>query len=262
MNNLKVTQSFLKGSKWKTPILTSLLGWIPLLPGLGLRYLLYPFIFKKMGRSVRIYPDVRLKNAQNIEIGFGVVLHQGVEIDLNSGNELKICDRVNLARDVCINCSGTMSKINLANLVSLARGVHLSVFDSGQIIIDEGTYIGPYSCLSAYGKLKIGKNCLIASHSSIYAHNHNFTEHDKLIAEQGFNFKGVTIEDDCWLGSGVRVLDGVTIGQGSVIGAGAVVTKNIPPYSIAVGVPATVVSTRLVKSLKIKSKPTQRSRSL
>ena len=52
------------------------------------------------------------------------------------------------------------------------------------------------------------------------------------------------IEDDCWIGSGVRILDGVTIGHGSIVGAGAVVTKSIPPYSIAVGVPAKVVSQR------------------
>ncbi|HEY9769853.1 MAG TPA: acyltransferase [Coleofasciculaceae cyanobacterium] len=105
----------------------------------------------------------------------------------------------------------------------------------------------PYTCLSAYGKLNIGKNCLIASHTSIYAHNHNFSDHNKIIAEQGFNYKGITIEDNCWLGSGVRVLDGVTIGRDSVIGSGAVVTKDIPPYSVAVGVPAKVISTRLPK---------------
>ncbi|MBA2748254.1 MAG: acyltransferase, partial [Tatlockia sp.] len=56
--------------------------------------------------------------------------------------------------------------------------------------------------------------------------------------------QGVVIEDNCWLGYGVKVLDGVTIGEGSVIGAGAVVTKDIPPYSVAVGVPAKVVRSR------------------
>jgi acetyltransferase-like isoleucine patch superfamily enzyme len=55
------------------------------------------------------------------------------------------------------------------------------------------------------------------------------------------------IEDDCWLGSGVKVLDGVTIGKGSVIGAGSVVTKNIPPFSVAVGVPARVIKSRNIK---------------
>jgi acetyltransferase-like isoleucine patch superfamily enzyme len=57
------------------------------------------------------------------------------------------------------------------------------------------------------------------------------------------------IEDDCWLGDGVKVLDGVTIGRGSVIGAGAVVTKDIPPFSVAVGVPARVIKSRDGKEL-------------
>ncbi|HOZ23028.1 MAG TPA: DapH/DapD/GlmU-related protein, partial [bacterium] len=62
---------------------------------------------------------------------------------------------------------------------------------------------------------------------------------------QGYESKGgVVIEDDCWLGAGVMVLDGVTIGTGSVIGAAAVVTKDIPPYSVALGIPAKVVATR------------------
>jgi acetyltransferase-like isoleucine patch superfamily enzyme len=85
---------------------------------------------------------------------------------------------------------------------------------------------------------------MIASHSGIYANNHNFADPTQPICKQGNSYKGITVEEDCWLGSGVRVLDGVTIGRGSIIGAGAVVTKDIPPYSIAVGVPAKVVSQR------------------
>ena len=235
----------LRKSEWKTSILTTFLGWIPLLPELGLRYLFYPLIFKQMGHSVRIYPDVRLKDAQNIAIGFGVVFHRGVEIDLDAGNELKIGDRVNLGRDVGISCNEQKNKIELDNVVSLDRGVELRAHGGGQIYIGERTYIGPYTCISGHGKVAIGKDCLIASHCSIYAHNYNFSDPSKTIKEQGFVSKGITIEDDCWLGSGVRVVDGVTIGQCSVIGAGAVVTKNIPPYSIAVGVPAKVVSARL-----------------
>ncbi|MCX7595635.1 MAG: acyltransferase, partial [Fischerella sp.] len=73
-------------------------------------------------------------------------------------------------------------------------------------------------------------------------------------AEQGVTCKGIIIEDDCWLGHGVTVLDGVTIGKGSVIGAGAVVTKDIPPYSVAVGIPAKVVKSRISDELLINSK--------
>jgi acetyltransferase-like isoleucine patch superfamily enzyme len=78
----------------------------------------------------------------------------------------------------------------------------------------------------------------------MYANNHVFDDPNRLIRQQPLTCKGITIEDDCWIGTGVRILDGVTIGQGSVIGAGAVVNKDIPPYSVAVGVPAKVISKR------------------
>ena len=85
---------------------------------------------------------------------------------------------------------------------------------------------------------------MIASHSGIYANNHNFADPNRPICQQGNSYKGIVIEEDSWLGSGVRVLDGVTIGRGSVVGSGAVVTKSLPPYSIAVGVPAKVIGRR------------------
>jgi acetyltransferase-like isoleucine patch superfamily enzyme len=244
MNIQEQIQDFSLWSRWKTQIMTALVGWIPLLPGLGIRYLLYPAIFKKMGRSVKIYPNVRFKNGKQVEIGFGVVFDRGVEIDIDRGSDLTIGDRVNLSRDVRISVMGQGNKIRLANLVSLDRGVDLKAFEGSQLKIGEHTYIGPYTCISGYGKIEIGKDCRIASHSSLCAHNYNFTDPTQKIREQGFNFKGIRIEDDCWLGSGVRVVDGVTIGKGSIIGAGAVVTKDIPPYSIAVGVPAKVIDSR------------------
>ncbi|MBW4484855.1 MAG: acyltransferase [Tildeniella torsiva UHER 1998/13D] len=85
---------------------------------------------------------------------------------------------------------------------------------------------------------------MIASHCSMYANNHGFNDLTRPMHSQPLTTLGITIEDDCWLGTGVRVLDGVTIGIGSVIGAGAVVSRDIPPYSIAVGVPARVIKSR------------------
>ncbi len=99
-------------------------------------------------------------------------------------------------------------------------------------------------CIAGPGDIKIGKDCLIAAHSGIFANNHIYSDPTQLIMSQGVTRQGIVIEDDCWLGSGVKVLDGVTIGRGSVVGAGAVVTKNIPPFSIAVGVPARVIKRR------------------
>jgi acetyltransferase-like isoleucine patch superfamily enzyme len=71
-----------------------------------------------------------------------------------------------------------------------------------------------------------------------------YTDPDKYIKDQGITAEGITIEDDVWLASNVVVVDGVTIGKGSVVGAGAVVNKSLPPYSVAVGVPAKVVKDR------------------
>jgi galactoside O-acetyltransferase len=74
--------------------------------------------------------------------------------------------------------------------------------------------------------------------------NHVFDDLQRPIREQGITAQGIVIEDDVWLGAGVTVVDGVTIGRGSIIGAGAVVTTDIPPYSIAVGIPAKPVKDR------------------
>lgn len=135
----------------------------------------------------------------------------------------------------------------------------------GHLEIGEGTYIFPYSQLRTFGGwIKIGNNCTVNRASILYgnggleignhvrispnvtilAQNHVFDDPEVLIHEQGMKGSGIKIENDVWVGAGAIVLDGVTIGSGSVIGAGAVVSKNIPPYSVAVGVPARVIKKR------------------
>lgn len=114
----------------------------------------------------------------------------------------------------------------------------------GSIEIGNNVYINPYTVIYGHGGLKIGNNVLIAAHCTIIPSNHNFENIDAPIVAQGETCKGIVIEDDVWLGTGVKVLDGVTIGCGSVIGAGSVVTKSIPSYSVAVGAPAKVIKKR------------------
>lgn len=234
-------------SRWsslKTQLITTTLGWIPLLPGLGLRYLIYPLIFQKMGKSVKFYPGVEVTDASLINIGFGVVICSGVVLNGGKANQIELKDLVRLDPDVRLSCSGEGGCLQLGKEVNLDRGVDVKVHQGSTITIGDRSYIGPYTCISGYSKIAIGKNCLIASHSSIYAHNHDFSDLSKPIRDQGFVAKGITIEDDCWLGSGVKVVDGVTIGKGSVISAGAVVMKDIPPYSVAAGVPAKIIAQR------------------
>ncbi|MGE4313768.1 MAG: DapH/DapD/GlmU-related protein [Pseudobdellovibrionaceae bacterium] len=114
----------------------------------------------------------------------------------------------------------------------------------GFITIGDKCSINPYCVLLGYGGITIGNHVRIATGTTIIAFNHNFEDPTQTIYEQGNRSSGITIEDDVWIASGVRILDGVTIGKGSIIGAGAVVTKSIPPFSVAVGVPAQVIKER------------------
>lgn len=109
-----------------------------------------------------------------------------------------------------------------------------------------GNHVGisEYCLLDGDGGITIGNYVRIASHVSIIAFNHIYKDPHVLIKLQGKTSRGIIIKDDVWIGTGVRILDGVTIGEGSVIGAGSVVTKDIPPYSVAVGVPAKVIKNR------------------
>lgn len=221
MNN---KQNFFRRKHLPESLLTNLLGNIPTrVVGSNLRNLLYRDIFARIGSSVYIEDGVKFLNTSGIDIGNGV----------------------NIMHGVSINAKGhPNNRVYLGDKVSLERGVDMRAMKDTHIHIDEGTFIGPYVCLAGPGNIKIGKWCLIAAHVGIFANNHIFDDPTQTIEDQGITREGIVIEDDCWLGHAVTVLDGVTIGKGSVIGAGAVVTKDIPPFSIAVGVPAKVVKSR------------------
>lgn len=73
---------------------------------------------------------------------------------------------------------------------------------------------------------------MFAPKYSLFAENHNFSGTESSIKSLGVNQKGITVEDDCWIGSNVTILDGVIIGKGSVIGAGTLVTKDVPAGSV------------------------------
>lgn len=134
------------------------------------------------------------------------------------------------------------------------------------IVIGDHSWIAPYAFLMTYGGnieignhcsvqsfcmlcgnggLKIGDGVRIAPGTAIIASNHVFTDPDVPIYRQGMNNKGICIESDVWIGANCTVLDGVRIGQGSVIAAGAVVNKDVEPYSVMGGVPARLIRKRI-----------------
>ena len=108
----------------------------------------------------------------------------------------------------------------------------------GDVVIGDHTRIGLHS--TVIGPVSIGSHVNLAQGVTVSALNHNFSETDKRIDEQGITTRQIVIEDDVWIGTNATVLAGVRIGSHSVIAAGAVVTHDIPPHSLAAGVPAQV----------------------
>lgn len=113
----------------------------------------------------------------------------------------------------------------------------------GDIIIGDNTRIGLHS--TVIGPVEIGSNVNLAQGIVVTALNHNFTDCTKRIDEQGVSTAKVTIGNNVWIGANATVLPGVTIGNHCVVAAGAVVTKDVPPYSLVGGVPA-----KILKKLK------------
>ena len=118
--------------------------------------------------------------------------------------------------------------------------------DKGKIKISENSKIGPNVCIYGNGGIEIGKNVMIAGNSVVVASSHNFENISVPIINQGFSAIGIKIADDVWIGSNSVVLDGVSIGKGSIIGCSSVVNSDIPDFSIAVGRPAKVIKMRKI----------------
>jgi len=109
----------------------------------------------------------------------------------------------------------------------------------GDVIIGDYTRVGLHNTI--IGPVRIGNNVNLAQGITVTALNHNFDDTTKRIDQQGVSTKAVTINDDVWIGANAVILPGVTIGTHSVVAAGAVVSKDVPPYTIVAGVPAKVI---------------------
>jgi acetyltransferase-like isoleucine patch superfamily enzyme len=114
----------------------------------------------------------------------------------------------------------------------------------GYLNIGSQCTFNPYCVLLGEGGITIGNDVRIAAHTVIVASQHRFDTREIPIRKQGLKAKGINIEDDVWIGANVTILDGVRIGKGAIIGAGAVVTKDVDSYAIVGGVPAKLIKHR------------------
>ncbi|MBE9513437.1 MAG: acyltransferase [Chloroflexi bacterium] len=148
--------------------------------------------------------------------------------------------------DDFVTIFGTDGSVVLDKRVCLYQGTIVEVGQGGKVIIGENTHVFPGCNLNGYvGEVRIGRQVMISAGCGFTPYQHKLDDLSRPMSDQPLTSKGdIVIEDDVWLGMGVKVMDGVRIGRGAVVGANAVVTKDIPPYSIAVGVPARVIRKR------------------
>jgi acetyltransferase-like isoleucine patch superfamily enzyme len=177
---------------------------------------------KNHGINVSISPWAKIKGSKRIRLGNNVLIE----------------------RDVMLIAGEPSSFIEIGADTWLFYHCMLST-SGGWIKIGSNCTVNSFAVLYGHGGLEIGNGVRISAHVVIVPMNHIYKNPDMQIWMQGETRDGIKIEDDVWIGAGAKVLDGVKIGKGSVIGAGAIVTKDIPPYSVAVGVPAKVIKKRL-----------------
>ena len=120
----------------------------------------------------------------------------------------------------------------------------ISILYPKNITIGNNVSINRYTTITARAPINIGNNVLIGPFVVITSSNHEYRNKEELILNQGHNDKPIIIEDDVWIGAHSVILPGVTIGKGSVLAAGSVVTKNVEPYSVVGGVPAKLIKQR------------------
>jgi acetyltransferase-like isoleucine patch superfamily enzyme len=183
--------------------------------------------FKSSKGWVMVGKGASIRYARHLSVGRDFIVEDYAEVNCMTYRGIVAGDRVTIGKHAIIRPT---------NIYGSAIGEGLKIGNNSSI--------GPYSYIGCSGYIEIGDNVMMSPRVSIYAENHLFDRPDLTIKEQGVKREFVKIEDDCWIAANTVILAGVTIGRGSIIAAGSVVTKDIPPYSIVGGVPAKVIKSR------------------
>ena len=190
--------------------------------GLFLRSQLYPLILGSVGRNVAFGSGVVLRHPHKIQIGDNVVVDD----------------------NCCLDAKGTTNQgIILRDGAFVGRNTVLSC-KNGSITLGEDANVGVNVVITSSAEVRVGARALVAAFTYIVGGDHLFDRVDVPVMHQGRTAQGIDIGDNAWLGAHVVVMDGVRIGRDAVIGAGAMVTDDVPEFHIAAGVPARVIRDR------------------
>jgi len=181
---------------------------------------------KKSEGIIFLGKKTTLRYKHKISLGRSVTIDSHVEINALSKNGVIIGNNVSILKNTIIECTGVIRNIGegliIGDNVGIAQNCFIHV--RGSVIIESNTILGP----------NVG----------IFSENHKFEDIELPVSVQGESRKGVHIESGVWIGTRSIILDGVRIGKNSIIAAGSIVNKDVPPYSIVGGVPAKVIKYR------------------
>lgn len=185
-------------------------------------YRVMPFL-KKHGRSLFIGTHTKLYLKKSISFGTGVKIGNYCKIDALSREGVQFGNNSGIGDYSVIECTGS--------IVNIGKGIK----------IGNQTNFGSNCFFGAAGGIEVGDDVIGGQNIRFHSEEHNFTNKDILIREQGVSHKGIKIGNNCWIGAGAVVLDGCCIGNSCIIAANAVLKGKFPDYSVIAGVPAKVI---------------------
>lgn len=197
-------------------------SWVPGGLGLLLRRIAYPWLLGRVGRNVSFGQNVVLRHPHKIRIGDDVVIDDLVVLDAKGDHNVGI---------------------SIGNGVFLGRGTILSCKD-GDIELGDHVNLGFHCEIFSGSRVVVGRHGLFAAYTYLVGGGHAFERADTPVLEQARASLGITLDENVWLGTGAKVLDGVRIGKNVVVGANAVVNADVPDGVIAGGVPARIIRKR------------------
>lgn len=203
-------------------LVVTLCSALPGALGFWLRSKLYPRLLGRTGRNVTFGANVVLRHPHKIRIGDDVVIDDAC----------------------CLDAKGDGNRgIDIGSGVFIGRGTILSC-KNGDIVVDDHANIGFHCEIFSGSRVRLGKHTLVAAYTYLVGGDHAYDRTDAPVLYQERTSRGIEVDDNVWLGAHVVVADGVTVGRDAIVGAGAVVRDEIPPFAVAAGVPARVLRDR------------------
>jgi acetyltransferase-like isoleucine patch superfamily enzyme len=157
-----------------------------------------------------------------------------LEYSCLSHRRFQIKPPLNIGKRFLISSDITQSRILIKQNCRIRDGFHIYIGNNGFLSVGENCFFNSNCSINCLSKIEIGNDNQFGENVLLYDHNHQFSENNRLISEQGYNLGNIRIGNNCWIGSNVVILKDVIIGDNVVIGAGCIIHKSIPSNSLVV----------------------------